>query len=359
MALLGQEVGFVTQPHLEEVFGAERADEDVDINASIIGDRALADMVMALEPGQALVKEGLVIALAYAGTEGPNDMHWEKVPSYMESIEYQGNLLTVDRCWKLFAANAECLAKDFERIVSGKGSAKLPDSVCLIGDPGQLFVEEGARLAHCTLNTSTGPIYIGQDAEVMEGCMVRGPFAMLEGSVLKMGSKIYGATTIGPHCKIGGELNNVIFQGYSNKAHDGFLGNSFIGEWCNLGADTNNSNLKNNYGEVKVWSYKEEAFVETGLQFCGLIMGDHSKCGINTMLNTGTVTGVAANIYGGGFPPKFIPSFCWGGAGGFVEHDFEKAIDTAKRVMTRRGLELGPKQQAILRAVLDMEKVFR
>ena len=185
--------------------------------------------------------------------------------------------------------------------------------------------------------------------------MVRGPFALCENSVLKMGCKIYGATTIGPHSKVGGELNNVVIQGYSNKAHDGFLGNSVIGEWCNLGADTNNSNLKNNYGEVKVWSYVEEKMIGSGHRFCGLIMGDHSKCGINTMLNTGTVVGVASNIFGGGFPPKFIPSFSWGGADGFEEHQFDKAMATARKVMERRGIDLGPKEETMLKAVFDME----
>ncbi len=189
--------------------------------------------------------------------------------------------------------------------------------------------------------------------------MVRGPFALGENSVLKMGCKIYGGTTIGPHCKVGGELNNVVIQGFTNKAHDGFLGNSVIGAWCNLGADTNNSNLKNNYGEVKVWSYDAEEMVGTGLQFCGLIMGDHSKCGINTMLNTGTVVGVASNIFGGGFPPKFVPSFTWGGADGMVEHEFEKAMETTSRVMERRSMDLGSEERAMLKAIFDMEDRHR
>ena len=190
-----------------------------------------------------------------------------------------------------------------------------------------IWIEDGAKLQHCILNATEGPIYIGKDAEIMEGSLIRGPFAMLNNSVLKMGAKIYGATTIGPYCKVGGEVNNSVFFGYSSKSHDGFLGNSVVGEWCNLGADTNSSNLKNNYAEVKLWSYKKRSFIGTSLQFCGLIMGDHSKCGINTMFNTGTVVGVGANIFGAGFPRNFIPSFSWGGASGFSVYKLPKVFD--------------------------------
>jgi UDP-N-acetylglucosamine diphosphorylase/glucosamine-1-phosphate N-acetyltransferase len=187
-----------------------------------------------------------------------------------------------------------------------------------------VYVEEGATIENCYINSSEGPVYIGKNAHIMQGSMLRGPFAICENSVVKMGAKIYGGTTIGPFCKVGGEINNSVFFGYSSKVHDGFLGNSIIGQWCNLGADTNNSNLKNNYDDVKIWNYGSESFLQTGLQFCGLIMGDHSKCGINTMFNTGTVVGVGANIFGSGFPRNFIPSFSWGGSSGFIIHKLEK-----------------------------------
>jgi UDP-N-acetylglucosamine diphosphorylase/glucosamine-1-phosphate N-acetyltransferase len=222
-----------------------------------------------------------------------------------------------------------------------------------------IFIEEGAKLRGCTLNAESGPIYIGKNAEVMEGSNIRGPFALCEQSVVKMGAKIYGPSTIGPHSKVGGELNNVVIQAHSNKGHDGFLGNSVIGEWCNLGADTNNSNLKNNYAPVKLWNYEKERFLPTGLQFCGLIMGDHSKCGINTMFNTGTMVGVSANIFGSGFPRNFIPSFAWGGAGGFSTFQLGKAYETAETMMSRRGIELSEADRAILADIFNASKTNR
>jgi UDP-N-acetylglucosamine diphosphorylase/glucosamine-1-phosphate N-acetyltransferase len=222
-----------------------------------------------------------------------------------------------------------------------------------------VFVEPGFHGENFTLNASLGPVYLGKDSEIMEGSVIRGPFALCEAAVVKMGAKIYGPTTIGPFCKVGGEINNSVLQANSNKSHDGFLGNSVLGEWCNLGADTNNSNLKNNYGEVKIWNYASRDFVGTGRQFCGLIMGDHSKCGINTMFNTGTVVGVSANIFGPGFPPTFVPSFSWGGAGGFSDYKLSKALETASRVMERRELELTREDLVILEHVFHLTKEFR
>jgi UDP-N-acetylglucosamine diphosphorylase/glucosamine-1-phosphate N-acetyltransferase len=209
------------------------------------------------------------------------------------------------------------------------------------------------------LNASGGFIYIGKNAEVMEGAMIRGPFSLGEHAQIKMGAKIYGATTIGPHCRIGGEVSNSVIFGCSNKAHDGFLGNAVIGEWCNLGADSNNSNLKNNYSQVKMWNYSDESFVNTGLTFCGLMMGDHSKCSINTMFNTGTVVGVSANIFGTGFPPKFVPSFSWGGSDGFKTYRLEEAIEVASRVYERRGKKLDATEQKILKHLFDATTKFR
>jgi UDP-N-acetylglucosamine diphosphorylase/glucosamine-1-phosphate N-acetyltransferase len=217
-----------------------------------------------------------------------------------------------------------------------------------------IFLEPGAKIECATLNASTGPIYIGKDAEIMEGALIRGPFALCEHATLKMGTKIYGPTTIGPHSKVGGEVNNSVIFGYSNKAHDGFLGNSVIGEWCNLGADTNNSNLKNNYIEVKLWDYASGRFIPTGLQFCGLIMGDHSKSGINTMFNTGTVVGVSANIFGSGFPRNYIPSFSWGGAQGYITYHIDKALEVASQVMKRRDIKLDEIEQDILKHIFEI-----
>ncbi len=222
-----------------------------------------------------------------------------------------------------------------------------------------IFIEAGASIRFVTLNPAGGYIYIGKDAEIMEGSLIRGSLAMCNNSVLKLGAKIYGAVTIGPFSKIGGEVNNSVIQGYSNKAHDGFLGNSVIGEWCNIGADTNNSNLKNNYTEVKLWNYNEERFILSGLQFCGLIMGDHSKCGINTMFNTGTVVGVSANIFGSGFPRNFIPSFSWGGKSGFSTYNLSKAIETAAIVMKRRSIKFDDKEKFIFKKIFENSSKYR
>ena len=221
-------------------------------------------------------------------------------------------------------------------------------------EKNQIFIEEGAKVEFSILNATEGPIYIGKDAEIMEGCLVKGPFALCENAILKMGAKIYGGTTIGPFSKVGGEINNVVILGYSNKAHDGFLGNSVIGEWCNLGADTNTSNLKNTYEDVKLWNYPLQTFINTGLQFCGLIMGDHSKCGINTMFNTGTVVGVNANVFGSGFQRNFIPSFSWGGVSGISTYDIKKAIIVAQRVYERRNLVFNDTEKDILKHVFNL-----
>src|SRR5690606_9158863 len=229
----------------------------------------------------------------------------------------------------------------------------------LIGSEADLFIEEGAVIEASVLNTKSGPIYIDKDAEIMESCSVRGPFYLGEHSQLKMGAKIYGAAVFGPQVKVGGEVNNAVIFGYSAKAHDGFLGNSVLGEWCNLGADTNNSNLKNNYAQVKVWSYVKEGFVPTGLQFCGLIMGDHSKSAINTMFNTGTVVGVSANIFGAGFPRNFVPSFSWGGPQGMQEYQLKQAVETAKLVYARRNMEFDQVEQGIFAAIFEETSRFR
>jgi UDP-N-acetylglucosamine diphosphorylase/glucosamine-1-phosphate N-acetyltransferase len=244
-------------------------------------------------------------------------------------------------------------------VTEGRTSAPLSKTNQIVGDSTQIFLEHGAVVECSILNTKNGPIYIGKNAEIMEGCIVRGGLALCDNSVLKMGAKIYGATTIGPYSKVGGEVNNVVILGCSNKGHEGYLGNSVIGEWCNIGADTNTSNLKNNYDTVKLWDYTTDTFAKTGLQFLGLIMGDHSKCAINTMFNTGTVVGVSANIFGAGFPRNFVPSFSWGGPAGFETYPFSKAADTANRVLGRRNLSLSQQDFDILKFIFDYSTRYR
>ena len=268
------------------------------------------------------------------------------------------SVIKVEKSWDIFSKNGAAIAADFELITDGRTSAAIQERTEAFNTE-KIFIEEGAQLPLCVLNATNGPIYIGKNSEIMEGSLVRGPFALCEGSVLKMGAKIYGPTTIGPYSKIGGEVNNSVFFGNSNKGHDGYLGNSIVGEWCNLGADTNNSNLKNNYAEVRLWSYETENFAKTGLQFCGLMMGDHSKCGINTMFNTGTIIGVSANIFGSGFPRNFIPSFSWGGASGFSTYLTSKAFEVASVVMSRRGLDFSTQDKAILEQVFEQTSAYR
>ena len=266
--------------------------------------------------------------------------------------------MTVEHTWDIFSKNKEALNADFQLLTEDRVSQPIPKSVNTIS-PENIFVEEGAVLEFVTLNASKGPIYIGKNAEIMEGSLIRGPFSLGEESTIKMGARIYGATTIGPYSKVGGEINNSVVFGYSSKGHDGFLGNSVLGEWCNIGADSNNSNLKNNYEEVKLWNYETEGFTKTGLQFCGLIMGDHSKCAINTMFNTGTVVGVSANVFGSGFPRNFVPSFSWGGFTGFTTYITKKAFVTAKLAMERRHVEFDEIEAKILEHIFEETKKFR
>lgn len=263
-------------------------------------------------------------------------------------MQFKGlEVIVITKRWHLFQKNDLVIKSDFSLLTEGLESHELSNTVTVIGDKNLVFLEEGAKAEACVLNTTDGPIYLAENSEIMEGSLVRGPFALGEHASLKMGTKLYGATTIGPHCKVGGEVGNSVFQAYSNKGHDGFVGNTLIGEWCNLGADTNTSNLKNNYSTIRTYNYALGKEEQTDLQFMGLTLGDHSKCGINTMFNTATVVGVSCNVYGGDFPQKFIPSFSWGGAT-FVPFDFEKAIEAANGMMKRRGLELSAEEIEIL-----------
>lgn len=349
---LGMTTTTITEDYLSEKYPFLELDKNVFINASFLPSQNLANIVKGLEENQALFFEDEPIAFfASEGQEVDFDT--------CEVIQYAyHDVLRIENTWDIFFKNGEALKRDFEMLTMGRESQPIPEGV-LVKNPENVFIEEGATLEFSTLNASEGPIYIGKGAEVMEGSLVRGPFALCEHAILKMGAKIYGATTVGPHSRVGGEVNNSVIFGYSNKGHDGFLGNSVLGEWCNLGADTNNSNLKNNYAEVRLWSYETESFARTGLQFCGLMMGDHSKCGINTMFNTGTVVGVSANIFGSGFPRNFIPSFSWGGSNGFTTYKTNKAFEVAKVVMARRKVDLTEIDSDILEHIFEETSKWR
>ena len=349
---LGSTITTITEEYLSAKFPMVEMEENVMINAAYLPNDTLVEMVADLRENQAIFKGDDVIA--FFTTENQEEVDFD---SY-EIIPYNDDCLTVENTWDIFSKNDAAIRADFAYLTEDRKSQPIPKSVNVIA-PENIFIEEGAKLEFVTLNASTGPIYIGKYSEIMEGTVVRGPFALCENAQVKLNAKIYGATTVGPGSRIGGEVkNSVLFQN-SNKGHDGFLGDSVLGEWCNIGADSNNSNLKNNYEEVKLWSYETEGFAKTGLQFCGLMMGDHSKCGINTMFNTGTVVGVSANIFGSGFPRNFVPSFSWGGAAGFTTYLTKKAFETAKLVMGRRNIDFEETEAAILEHVFEETKKWR
>ena len=349
---LGVTTTSITEDYLSSKFPMVEMEENILINAAYLPSPELVEKVRALKQNQAIFKDETVIA--FYAQEGQADINF----SNFKIIEFNNKVLNLNHTYDIFAKNGEALKADFEILSEERVSQPLSVTNNIIGE-NDIFIEEGAIVEFATLNTKNGPIYIGKNAEIMEGSMIRGPFAICNDSTVKLGSKIYGPTTIGPHCKVGGEVNNSVLFGYSNKGHDGFLGNSVLGEWCNIGADSNNSNLKNNYAEVKLWNYDTENFAKTGLQFCGLIMGDHSKCGINTMFNTGTVVGVSANIYGSGFPRNFVPSFSWGGSSGFSTYLTKKAFEAATVVMKRRNLIFSDEDKNILLAVFEDSKKWR
>lgn len=357
--LLGEKTYSLTEGYLTAKFPAAPAGEPaVYINGSVMPDKNLAEAVMKLGALQSLLSDGVLVAFK-TEKHHLNFENFEPIARGFTPVEYRGNITAINHLWDIFQKNSEAIRRDFEWLTAGRKSQPLSNSNRVVGDEKLIFLEEGARAECAIINVHNGPVYLGRDTEIMEGCIIRGPLALGEHAALKMGAKVYGATTLGPHCKVGGEVNNSVLFGYSNKAHDGFLGNSVIGEWCNLGADTNNSNLKNNYASVEVYDYREGRQMDTGLTFCGLLMGDHSKSGINTMFNTGTVVGVSANIFGGDFPPKFIPSFSWGGAQWLRTFSFEKSLEVAQRMMERRGLKLEEADVAMLRTVYEREEKNR
>ncbi|RUT79360.1 GlmU family protein [Ancylomarina longa] len=349
-------LSFLTKDYLSQKYVLEVSPNNILINGSVLPNADLKDVIQKLQVGEYLVSDDIILA-AHLPSADINLVLKEEIRS-QKRLVYSGQFTRIFKSYDIFTSNDKELKADFDLLTKGRKSQVISDTVQVLGKEN-IFLEEGARVEFACLNAQDGPIYIDKDAEIMEGCLVRGPLAMCEHAVLKMGAKVYGATTLGPYCKCGGELNNVVLFGYSNKAHDGFLGNAVLGEWCNIGADTNNSNLKNNYSDVKLWSYISERFEPTGLQFCGTIMGDHSKCGINTMLNTGTVIGVCCNVYGAGFPRNFIPSFAMGGNHGFREYRLNASFDVAKLVMQRRSIEFSDVDKDIISHIFESTKKYR
>src|SRR5690625_1554446 len=330
--LLNASTSTKTEVYLSGKFPEHRTAANIYINASFAPGKDLVKLVKNLSENQALFAGDIPVAY-FSSKNHKVDFSSFEIISCSHTDFFQ-----VENTWDIFSKNGEALRRDFEILTENRKSQPIPEEV-RVRNPENIFIEKGARLGFCILDASEGPVYIGKNSEIMDGSVIKGPFSLGEHAIVKMGAKIYSNTTIGPHSRVGGEVNNSVIFGYSNKGHDGFLGNSVLGEWCNLGADTNNSNLKNNYSEVRLWNYETESFAKTGLQFCGLMIGDHSKCGINTMFNTGTVVGVSANIFGSGFPRNFIPSFSWGGSGGFTTYQTRKVFEVAEVVMARRNVE--------------------
>lgn len=341
---LNQEVSFLTDDSLSTLFPSKRDHFDLAINSAVCPNATLIDRITNLEENQSLYQDDLWIA-----TKGSFATRDEAALLLaLPKTAYEGELIYIDRTWSLFLNNAHEIQQDFDLLTEGKISAPIADPHTIVYGEENIFLEEGVKIKAAILNAENGPIYLAKGAEIQEGATIRGPFSLGEGSRINMNAKIREGSTVGPGCKIGGELSNSILYGNSNKAHDGFLGNSVLGEWCNLGADTNNSNLKNNYTHVEMWDELTGNYIDTELQFCGLVMGDHSKAAINTMFNTGTTVGVCANIFGAGFPRKRIPSFSWGGDRAMITYDFDKAMETASIVMERKGKKFNTKDKDML-----------
>ena len=349
---LNAHAGFVTAPYLSVKYPAVDG-ANLFINGSICPDEALVEAILNLGDGTLLKKQGIVVAYKLDKDDAADSSVLDK----LHAVEYSREFIRIVVPEDIFKINDAELKRDFKLITKDRISAKLSGTNTLIGE--NIFAEEGVEVECSTLNSKNGPIYLGSNSQIWEGCHIRGSFALCHDSQVKMGAKIYGQTTIGPYSRVGGEINNAVIWGYSSKGHDGYLGNAVMGQWCNIGADSNNSNLKNNYADVKLFDYSKENFRDTGLQFCGLIMADHSKCGINTMFNTGTVAGVSANIFGPGFPRNFIPDFAWGGAHGFETYALHKMFETAAKVYERRGLEFDNIEKDILTKVFEDTKTYR
>jgi UDP-N-acetylglucosamine diphosphorylase/glucosamine-1-phosphate N-acetyltransferase len=356
--LLKGKASYITSDYLTGRFPMHLEHDNIVINGAVMPNDRLVRLIEQLEPNEALMEGGNLIAARLNKSQFENLLREESIDE-IQGIELGDTpFIHLSYPWDLFLYLRATIEYDYHLITQGRVSQTLPSNNQVIA-ADNIFLEEGAQVSCAILNAQSGPIYIGKNAHIMEGAIIRGPVTIGEGSVVKMGAQIYGPTAIGPDCKIGGELKEVVILGHSNKAHDGFLGNSIIGEWCNLGAGTTVSNLKNNYSTVRMWDYSTRSMRDSGLQFLGMVMGDHSKAGIQTMFNTGTIVGVASNIFGEGFPPKFIPSFSWGGSSGLITHRLDEAMATAKKVLARRDIEFTSDDELIMRKVFELSVMYR
>jgi len=347
---LGVATSTLTETYLSAKFPIVKGQHNILINGSVLPNAKLVKEIGELTPNQALVNEDVIIAMFVEAED--LDKIGDGDTGGIREVKTLTETQRIQFTWDIVSGNAQAIEDDFKLITKGRKSEPIPDGTKVAGD--QVFIEKGAEISMAFINAKSGPVYIGKDAVVMEGAALRGPVALCEHSVVKMATILYGATTIGPYSKVGGEIENSILFGYSNKPHGGFLGSSVIAEWCNLAAGTNTSNLNNNYKNVKAWCYTKERFVDTGLQFLGLIMGDHSKSGIDTMFNTGTVVGVSSNVYGAGYHRNYVSSFIWGSTAGYVGYDINRAIEVAELVYQRRAKVFDDTEQSILREVYEL-----
>ncbi|MFD2516197.1 GlmU family protein [Pontibacter locisalis] len=356
--LAGMSVSFLTEKYLADKFSLEDDHSNFYINGALLPNEALVEEIKSLKLGEALYSGETLLAINGDNLDlrSPADIKDATTSVRRECVS---TCTLVRNLWDIFVLNGSEIRSDFKVMTAGRVSHPVYDKATIVYNEENIFIEEGVKIRAAILNAENGPIYLGKNAQVHEGAIIKGPFALGEESHINVGGKMRGDVSIGPHCKVGGEVAASVIFGYSNKGHEGYLGNSVLGEWCNIGADTNTSNLKNNYAEVKIWNYTKKGFVNTGQQFCGLIMGDHSKCGINTMFNTGTVVGVSANIFGAGFPRNFIPSYSWGGAAGFETFQLRKAYEVAEKVMERRNKHLDNTEKAILEHIFEETQQYR
>jgi UDP-N-acetylglucosamine diphosphorylase/glucosamine-1-phosphate N-acetyltransferase len=353
---LGERFSYLTQEYLREKYPLQITEDNILINGSVTPNAELILEILALKKGEILINENTFVA-GYVDSAALTDFEG-LAPQGMQVKKVNAPLNHIDKLWNIYRTNGEEIRSDFRLITTGRQSAEASKTNNLV-NKDNIFIEEGATLEFVTINANPGPVYIGKDTTIMEGSLIRGPFGLCEGAILKMGTKIYGPTTIGPYSKVGGEVTNSVIMGHSNKVHEGYMGNSVMGEWCNIGAGSNTSNLKNNFALVKLWNYALGKFEDTDLQFCGLFMGDYARCGINTMFNTGTVVGLSSNIYGPGYPGSFIPSFSWGGALGFETFRLDKAIETIETVMSLNQIKLSDIDRRIFEKVFMLTGRYR
>lgn len=355
--LENDQISFLTKNYLQDKFKINFSEKNIYINGNLLPNENICLQIKDLAENESIfLGEYLLAFVSKKKFENYENLYQNAQVSKVQKINEAKLLINI---WDLFLENRDQIVADFELITKNRKSLPIKDPNTVVYGKENIFLEEGAKVKSAILDAEDAPIYLGKNSTVELGAIIRGAFAICEGGIVGMGAKMRGNSTFGKFCKVGGEVNNSIFQDFSNKGHDGFLGNSLIGEWCNFGADSNTSNMKNNYSQVKIWDFNTNNYISSNLQFVGVIMGDHVKCGINTMLNTGTVVGTGANIFDAGFPPKFVPPFAWGNTNNFQTFRLAEMLETCQKVMLRRNQNLSKIDQKILETVFEQTQKYR